>query len=208
MAINTPKSPWAPERLLQNVIWPAVAGNVAWSLMNVFFVVPLSDKDWYWRVLALVTASIYLAADWLYFEQPNNIRGPKAAVFEGVSAMFIAFFALAVGQPTPTGGVALLTTVPVSVFAGAIFSVSFVGLLSGAWTEENKNPKKGYPPLHSNKVLIAWNLVGLVIVGVQLLGTYFGIFVVSAFAASAVALIVVVSGWLWNVYFRHRTRTV
>jgi hypothetical protein len=50
-------------KLLRDLIWPAAAGNVAWSFLQLLFVPPKCNRWPYLTLLPLM--AIYLAIDWL-----------------------------------------------------------------------------------------------------------------------------------------------
>lgn len=185
---------WDGKKLLQNVVWPAVAGNVAWSFFSVLLTGAWSSGDFYARLVALLFGAIYLGADWLYFEWVGNVRSNYAIWFEGASATLITLFAIAIAQEPARSWVDLVLV--------AIFLTSTVGLLFGAWGN-GKNARA-----HSTTTLIVLNTIGILWVGLPALGNWWLGWHVSPFLTSASGLAVVIVPWFAHIDARSKNPSV
>lgn len=120
------------KRLTHNVLWPAIAGNVLWSLLQVA-VGDGKDRDLSIlvpRLLALFFIGAYLCRDWLDTDQALNSTGAGSIndnywLADLPMGGAIAVFAIAIQVPLPWSWVPLAVA----------FAVAAVGHLYGAWDE-------------------------------------------------------------------------
>src|SRR5688572_33491596 len=83
-------------KLFQSVIWPAAAGNVAWS----FFTVAIErgvNQESAIKLIVLSLLAVYLCADWLQTDFLSGTRNLKPCFWlaEGPLAITIVIFAIA-----------------------------------------------------------------------------------------------------------------
>lgn len=137
---RTSESTLPSHKLLQQVLWPALAGNVLWSFFQVgsslFADVIGKDQspptDSWLKMIALVAVGVYLCADWLLTErmkielQKEEYRR-KYLVVETTLAMEIAAFALLL-TTNVTGGYA-------TILLCLAYGTAAVGLYVKAWPE-------------------------------------------------------------------------
>lgn len=150
-------------KLLQQVLWPALAGNVLWSFFQVgssLFVDWIGKKQWppadsWLKLIALIAVGVYLCADWLLTErmkielQKKEYRR-KYLFIETILAMEIATFALLL-----TTNVAGWCAAVLLCFA---YATAAVGLYVKAW------PEVGY----ERRYLLRLNLAAAVLNAVLL----------------------------------------
>lgn len=141
-------------KLFQSVIWPAAAGNVAWS----FFTVALEDgvtQATIPKLAVLGLLSIYLGADWLMTEKLASSRKlrPYFWIADGALAAAIVTFAIATQQMTLPEDHRWLTGSLVFVFAAAA-----VGHLFGAWEPV------GHRNMRNRWILALANLSGGIVI--------------------------------------------
>jgi len=142
-------------KLLQNLIWPAVAGNVVWAFFTVAIAKWSKFSDDGFLVLAQLVAlaflGLYLAADWLYTVKKNGNMRPCCWPFDAFLAIAIAVSAIALSQDNAAIQVAKCTM-------ALAFLIAAIGHCFGAWeTIEGTNYKD------NNKWLAIINLSGLAI---------------------------------------------
>jgi hypothetical protein len=167
------------QKIFQNLIWPAAAGNVAWA----FFTVAIKE-DITCSVLAtmisLLLIAAYLAADWAVTASMNYPPKLKTSFFDALLAVAIVVFAIAT-QEKEKAALA-------EEWLGIVFLVAIGGHLSGAWmVREDEGLKKWIKRFG----LAGINAPGLVMV---LLG-YFHF--LSWTWTQPVALGMVVGLWFW-----------
>lgn len=83
-------------KLFQNLIWPAVAGNVIWATFSIGIEYNYhnGNLDSLWRILSLLILSIYLVSDWMTSEK--ELRNLKSNYWIGDSfhAFSIVLFSI------------------------------------------------------------------------------------------------------------------
>jgi hypothetical protein len=130
--------------LVRNVVWPAVAGNVLWSFLQVAIEQPVAPTPLLPRLAALLAVGLYLAIDWI-----NGVGlsfRSRYWKFDIPLATAIATFAIATPKSAPVAFWAL----------GAAFSIAVVGHLNGAWDPQKKISHKS-----ARRMLAAMNGLGL-----------------------------------------------
>jgi hypothetical protein len=140
------------ERLFQNVIWPAAAGNVAWAFFTVITKPEWSEGDFWARLLVLLFVAVYLGADWKNTDSMSvkqQLR-PLYWIADAFLAVATVVFAIAIESRLPWANWALV----------ALFIVAIGGHATGLWA-----PKTG---TYKRCTLIGINASGLVIVFVGL----------------------------------------
>lgn len=133
-------------KLLQQVLWPALAGNVLWSFFAVLIPVaeawlfkgvpPSSVVDWVCRLVALVMAGSYLCADWLLTEKVKELlKQPpfktRYAVLETILAVEITLVAVILATVEPI--------VPALCALSLVYLTAAFGLWKRAWVEAGYN---------------------------------------------------------------------
>lgn len=111
------------KKLFQDLIWPAAAGNVAWS----FFTVAIGE-DWSCRsvgarLIVLSLLALYLALDWLYIGSADGQRKRDYWIADGILVAAIVVFAIA----------AQLEKTWLEIALAVVFGVAIGGHLLGAW---------------------------------------------------------------------------
>lgn len=110
------------KEIFQNLLWPAAAGNVAWS----FFTLAI-DKDWSSgdvaaRLFALFLLAIYLGVSWTIFDDKKN-HDPFYWIMDGAHLITVVTFSIATQLGKDWLSISLLV----------LFSVTAFGHLCGAW---------------------------------------------------------------------------
>ena len=88
------------KRLLQELVWPAAAGNVAWALFTIAIQEPWSQNT-VARVLVLIFLAIYLAVEWLRIALLRFEPSILYWIFDGVHILTIVVFAIATQLDKP-----------------------------------------------------------------------------------------------------------
>jgi hypothetical protein len=135
-------------RLLHNVLWPAVAGNVLWSLLQVAStansvnnLVSLSPE-----LLALLFIGLYFCIDWIDSENASLKTTYWRADLPLATA--IAVFAVAIQADKWWSVIALILA----------FISAIIGHLAGAWDQtQEKSPKP------SRRAFAAINSLGIIV---------------------------------------------
>lgn len=124
----------AMPKLFQYVIWPAVAGSVAWSFFTVL-VMESSHEERFWpKLVALFAIGVYLAFDWVSTESFFGKINPTYWIADAFLAPATAVFAIA-------------TEKAIDSWAKWAIGIAFVGAiiahLFGAWDlKDEGTPKK------------------------------------------------------------------
>lgn len=172
------------KRLFHNVVWPAVAGNVAWAFFTVLVEAHWSDHIFWARLAALLAVGIYLAADWYNTDEVFSKINPSYWVADAFLAPAIAVFAIATQARNPWAVYAIAVT----------FFVAIIGHLFGAWDDT----APGTSAIKERRKLAAVNAMGLLIIGVAaLFGPPYTIW------SAPIAIALVVTIFLAYAY-RHR----
>jgi len=135
--------------LFKNLVWPAIAGNVAWSFFSVAIGEQLSCSV-VARLTTLLLIAIYLMAAWVRDREAQS----KLAYFtlDGIFAIAIATAAIA------TGAAGTATSWTASGAVIAIFGVSALGHVFKVW-----DPQR---PSRQRNLLAAANGIGILIVAI------------------------------------------
>src|SRR5258705_1440010 len=140
------------KRLFQNVIWPAIAGSVAWAFFTVLVDARWSDYVFWAKLLALLAVAVYLAVDWYRTDLVCKTINSFYWIADAFLAPLIALFAAA--------------TFAQSVWAPYAIALAFVaaivGHLFGAW-DESRPPASAWD---QRIKLAAINALGLVVLGI------------------------------------------
>lgn len=191
-------------KLLQGLIWPAVAGNVVWA----FFTVAIGkwnklancDSLVIAQLVALVSLGVYLAADWWYTndmkeknEKNKDIMKRCCWPFDAFLAIAIAVSAIALSQDVVAIQLAKCTV-------GLAFITTAIGHCCGAWevkeTIEDENCK------HNRRWLAGINFSGFLILLILSL-----IFQKTILWPLSIAILVVVAGYLIFAECKMKTMT-
>lgn len=135
-------------RLLHNVIWPAVAGNILWAFLQVLV------KGWnggnpsyFPNLSALFLVGVYLAIDWVDTEKTSDINDCYWK-FDLPLATALALFAICTQDGVWWSKYALV----------AAFVVIVLGHLYGAWDLKTKASSS-----ISRATLASFNALGIVL---------------------------------------------
>lgn len=123
------------KKLFQNLIWPAVAGNVAWSFFTIAIYESWTADGVIPRLLALLLLSVYLCFDWTTTDVENDKLKDWYWVGDAFSAVTIAVFAITASKSELWDNVTYTSWVYwilISVFVVIIF-----WHLMGAWEPDN-----------------------------------------------------------------------
>lgn len=132
--------------LFQSVVWPAVAGNVAWA----FFTIAIEkwNKTGIAPVLAvLALAAVYLALDWI---QTENVRNSLRSYY-WIGDLFLApaITVFAIGTQ--------LQVQWIEWSLSAVFAIAAAGHFLGAWEPKNEPAESG------RRFTLTWiNALGIV----------------------------------------------
>lgn len=84
-------------KLFQNLIWPAVAGNVAWSFFSIIIMeFPSVDIFVYTRLVLLFLLAIYLGDDWMVTEKEADNLKDNYWIGDAFHSIAITFLALSI----------------------------------------------------------------------------------------------------------------
>lgn len=176
-------------RLLQELVWPAAAGNVAWALLTLVTSnlgnSELTGNEWA-RILTLVLVSFYLAKDWKY---SYDIKEIEVSVWYNIAdfihVVSIVVFAIAVEMPLSEQNMAWIL--------GGVFVLTAVGNLLGVWDLQ--------PPPDSNWkerfLMTGCNLVGIIVLCI---GKAAPIDPLEWSLATAIAMVLISRGIVENGY--------
>lgn len=146
----------AMKELFQNLLWPAVTGNVAWSFVSLLVTEDWSLSSVQARLAALLLLTVYLCADWLRTKGVSNVN--RSYWFaNGLHLGAIVVFAIAAQADRHW------LAIPLAI----VLLVTVVGHLTGAWEE------KGSTNRPMRRALALCNALGLLVlcwVGVPTLG--------------------------------------
>ena len=105
--------------LLQNLIWPAVAGNVSWSFFTVLVSEPIQFPDVCGRLTALFLLSVYLLITYI----KSNKEGYEENMFDIFYSIMIVLCAVSINAKSKYMEIILI----------ALFMVSAIGHWTGRW---------------------------------------------------------------------------
>src|SRR5437870_1370028 len=140
------------KRLFHNVIWPAIAGSVAWAFFTVLVEADLHHAFWA-KLLALSAVAVYLAVDWYHTDLVRETINPYYWIAEAFLAPLTALFAIATQADSSWGPYAIALA----------FVAAIVGHLFGAWDE---GPRPGTSEWGQRIELAAINASGLVVLAI------------------------------------------
>jgi hypothetical protein len=149
--------------VLYNIIWPAAAGNVGWSLVTMLVDPRYSQEPDSWplsdrapRIAALAVFFVYLCIDWLYSRNPRD--GPPASWWENAgNALHIACYTTFSIAATFSHYDLHLLSVPLFLFFGATG-------LAHAFNAFGHQPHRQHFGIGANMTgflaLLGWNVFG------------------------------------------------
>lgn len=150
----------AMPKLFQGVIWPAVAGSVAWSFFTVL-VMESSHEERFWpKLVALFAIAVYLAADWVSTESFFGKISPWYWIADTFLAPATAVFAIATEKGIDSWAKGVI---------GIAFVVAIIAHLFGAWDlKDEGTPKKTWKDRWKdgwkNRIALAViNFIGVVV---------------------------------------------
>jgi hypothetical protein len=125
--------------LFQSVIWPAVAGNVAWALFTVAVLeFDQNPRSFYFeRLVLLAIMAAYLFLDWSNTERIKGSLRPYYWVADAFLASAIAALAIATQAQKGEG----------RWFLVAVFGAAFGGQICNAWVKSGSSRGWGNSPL-------------------------------------------------------------
>lgn len=175
---------------IRNVVWPAVAGNIAWSFLSLGVPGVANGEPWswemFWRLSELGLLAAYLCAVWIL---PEPDRGGDwsfewyCAVELSLAASFAAF---AVATQSAVSRWWLL-----DLTLAASFVILAVGHLARVWVGTDADPELG-----KKRQALGWaNLGAAAVVVVSCQG--FAGDATDAHAARATVMAAMVGVWLW-----------
>jgi len=164
--------------ILQGLVWPAAAGNVAWSLATLILVEAKWDAPAAQLLVGvgvLLALSLYLTIEWVITERRHgDVDGWYVAgdllIMLGVIAFAITFAAQARAAPV---------LLPAWVWLGWVFFFGSIGHALLFWGASRRR----------------WLMTGVHGVGVVLLAVLAGLFDCPV-AGTAIALLFVIVGWV------------
>jgi hypothetical protein len=177
-------STWT-DKLFSGLIWPAIAGNIAWSFFSVLLD-PLPDfrapVDWQTvgRLVMLAFLAIYLMMAWDP-DEPVHRRTPSYYIMDGLCA--VGFAVLAVATPrdkTP----ALTYELWLNFALIGIFVIIGIGHLAKVWRPCANDDCRQY--------LGMANLFGAIIVGTSFCKD------LEPYVLRPIAIGMVVTVWRWH----------
>ena len=140
------------QKLFQNVIWPAIAGSVAWAFFTVLVEADWLDYAFWARLLALFAVSVYLAVNWYKTELASGTINSSYWIADAFLAPLTALFAIATHAKSTWGPYAIALA----------FVAAIVGHLCGAW---DTSPP-GTSPLGQRIKLALINASGLLVLAI------------------------------------------
>ena len=159
-------------KLVHNVIWPAVAGNVLWAFLQVLADPPANGSVLFQRLASLLFFGCYLANDWIKRDAATSIN-ENYWKYDLPLAASTATFAIATQGGLPWAPVAL----------AAAFVVAAVGHCNGAW-----DPYDAPSNRKQRRALAGMNVGGLAIL---LIGWFLGAAVSPWSVPIAISVVVV-----------------
>jgi hypothetical protein len=163
------------QKVMQSVLWPAVAGSVVWSLISVAVKEDWLEREVFIRLLVLAALAFYLSAEWLSTEQVPAAEATRFWRGDFPLSMAIAVFAIMTEAKQARAAYAL----------AAVFCVGVLGHITGVWSR-NWRDWTG-----KRIAMIFVHLAGLVIVGPTICRGP-----LEFTAALPAAVIAVIVGWL------------
>lgn len=146
------------KKLFQNLIWPAVAGNVTWAFFTVAVSEQWNDTGVIPRLLSLILIAVYLCYDWITTEEAGEKKKLKENYWVGdiAHAAAIIVFAISAQSELLWSGAAFQW---VNWTLTAVFLAGGLGHLFGAW-EPNDIAKNIWPKRLS---LMSINFFGIIV---------------------------------------------
>jgi hypothetical protein len=111
------------KKLFQSLIWPAAAGNVAWAFFTVAVQETWAAPTVAARLTVLLLLAVYLALDWMSTE--SELDRLKSWYWVADAFHVVAIVALAIATQ--------LNTQRLAYFLAAVYAVTIVGHIAGAW---------------------------------------------------------------------------
>jgi hypothetical protein len=141
--------------LVHGVIWPAVAGSILWTFLQVAFDPRSSGTSLWPRLSALLFVGMYLAIDWVYTDPVASKINKHSPWADLPLAASLSTFAVATQFDRSWAALPL----------GLGFAIAIIGHRYGAWDLEGGSPTR----LKQRSALAAINALGLVVL---FIGTY------------------------------------
>jgi len=117
------------KKLVHSVIWPAVAGNVLWSFLQLFADPDACGPTLWSRLASLFLVGVYLSIDWIHTENETQIND-NYWIADVPLAAALATFAVATQLGVPWASIPLVVA----------FMVAAAGHCFGAWDARCKPP--------------------------------------------------------------------
>ncbi len=109
--------------LVHNVIWPAVAGSILWTLLHITIGPPDPGAPLWPRFFALLSVGVFLVIDWVGTEGVANTINPHYWCADLLLAPWLSVFAVATEFNTSWAVWPL----------GIAFGIAVIGHILGAW---------------------------------------------------------------------------
>jgi len=129
-------------KLFQNLVWPAVAGNVVWAFFSIAIAEHWADKGVIPRLLSLLLLSIYLCYDWTTTDVEGDKLKENYWIGDAFHAITIVVFAIAAQSQN------LWTDINNSWVKWTlviVFTTSTIGHLCGSWEPKDVSKEKKWP---------------------------------------------------------------
>lgn len=138
------------KNFFQNLIWPAIAGNVLWGFFSVVLNEKISDSGVIERTAALLVLFIYLAYDWIETSRVITKLKEMYWIGDAFHACAIITFAIA----------AQSKSIYLNEFLSSVFVIAALFHLIGIW-----EPKQGFAPSWTDRLILAGiNITGIAII--------------------------------------------
>lgn len=141
-------------KLFNSLVWPAVAGNILWSLFSLLIGASPSVDNPGPRIVVLVLLGAYLCFDWIRMEASSNHRKPLAWIADLPHAVSVTVFALATASKTEPDVSSVANWLNASL--ACVLAITAVGHLTTLWELRHQKPCGC-----RRFCLVAINLVGL-----------------------------------------------
>lgn len=148
------------KRLVHGVVWPAVGGNILWSLLYVLADSKDTGQAVAPRIIALFAIGFYLMIDWCDREAAETINSIKDSSWkiDAWLAFSLATFAIATYHATLWAKYAL----------GTAFIIAIIGHYTGAWNSHQIEDKDKSKIECANRKFAIFNFIGFLILVISL----------------------------------------
>jgi peptidoglycan/LPS O-acetylase OafA/YrhL len=144
-------------KLFQNLIWPAVAGNVAWAFFSIAIGEKWKDIGVAPRLLSLLLLAIYLCYDWTTTDVVKDRLKHNYWIGDAFHTVTIVVFAISAQSKDLWDNIDASWTNWTLII---VYLTTAIGHLTGIWEPEDVNSKRKWK---ARIILAGFCLIGVVV---------------------------------------------